>query len=58
MSSYSDLIERVSIINPGKDIVTFLGDAIQTFPNGGNFQSALTLKNIYIFTSFQKENSA
>jgi len=48
-AGYSDLIERVSIINPGKDVVTFLGDAIQTFPNGGNFQSALTLKNIYIF---------
>lgn len=45
---YTDTMSRISIVNPGKDIAAFLGDAIQTQPNGSEYLGKLNIFNLYI----------
>lgn len=47
-AGYTDTLSRISIVNPGKDIAAFLGDAIQTLPNSGAFESNLVISNLYV----------
>lgn len=47
-AGYKDIVRRVSIIEPGLDEATALGDAIQTFPNAGAYEASLTISDMYV----------
>lgn len=48
-AGYADVLRRLTIINPGVDNATFLGDAIQVFPASDRYESPLTMEDIYIY---------
>lgn len=50
-AGYTDVVRRVSLIEPGMDVATGLGDGIQTFTNSGNYQGTLLLQDIYMLKS-------
>lgn len=48
-AGYTDVVRRVSIIEPGMDEVAFLGDAIQTFANGTAYEGGLLISDLYVY---------
>jgi hypothetical protein len=48
-AGYTDVVRRVSIIEPGMDEVAFLGDAIQTFANGTDYAGGLMITDLYVY---------
>lgn len=43
-----DIVRNVSIINPGRDTVSNIGDALQTAPNGATYSGRLLVERLYI----------
>lgn len=56
-AGYADVIRRVSIIEPGMDTVSAIGDAIQTFAASDRFESSLLIEDLYVYkTSAVKQS--